>query len=102
MLHKEKLHCLYSSSKIFNVITSRILSWADHLSRTEESRSTLKILTDKFPGRVTLGISRRKWERNIRIDLKEIGVNTRNWINSVQDRDFLESSLNAAFKLRIL
>ena len=27
------------------------------------------------------------WEDNVRIDLKEIGVSTRNWIDSAQDRD---------------
>ena len=25
---------------------------------------------------------------NIRIDLKEIGINTRNWVDSAQDRDY--------------
>ena len=29
----------------------------------------------------------KKWEDNIKMDLKEIGVNVRNWIDSVQDRD---------------
>ena len=31
---------------------------------------------------------RRRWEGNIRIDLKEICFNTRNWVESVQDRDY--------------
>ena len=29
---------------------------------------------------------RRRWEDNIRMDLKEIDVNTRNWVDSAQDR----------------
>jgi hypothetical protein len=31
---------------------------------------------------------RRRWEDNIRMDLKEIGVYTRNWVDSTQDRDY--------------
>ena len=46
------------------------------------------MLTDKSTGQRPLGRSRRRWEDNIRIDLKEIGVNTRNCVNSAQDRDY--------------
>ena len=28
---------------------------------------------------------RRSWEDNDRMDLKEIGINTRNWVDSAQD-----------------
>ena len=41
----------------------------------EEGRSAF--LTGKRP----LGRPRRKWEDNIRMDLKEIGINTRNWVD---------------------
>ena len=30
----------------------------------------------------------RRWKDNLRMDLKEIGINTRNWIGSAQDRDY--------------
>ena len=30
----------------------------------------------------------RRWEDNIKMDLKEIGVNVRSWIDSNQDRDY--------------
>ena len=30
----------------------------------------------------------RRWEDNIMMDLKEIGVNVRSWIDSTQDRDY--------------
>ena len=29
-----------------------------------------------------------RWEDNIRMDLKEIGINTRNWVDSAQDREY--------------
>ena len=44
----------------------------------EEGRSPFKILTGKPSGKRPLGRPRRRCEDNIRRDLKEIGVNTRN------------------------
>ena len=38
----------------------------------------------------------RKWEDNIRMDLKEIGAKVRSWMDSVQFRDFSTALLNAA------
>ena len=46
----------------------------------EEGRSVFKILIGTPAGR-----SRHRWEDNIRMDLKEIGIDTRNWVDSVQD-----------------
>ena len=47
-----------------------------------------KILTDKPTGKRPLGRPRRRWEDNIRVDLKEIDTNTRNWVHSAEDRDY--------------
>ena len=38
-----------------------------------------------------LGRPRRIWEDNMRMDLKEIGINARNLVSSAKDRDYLES-----------
>ena len=56
-------------------------------SQNEEGRSAFKILTDKPTGKRPLGRPRRRWEDNIRMDLKEMGINTRNWVELSQDRD---------------
>ena len=40
-----------------------------------------------------------RWEENIIIDLKEIGINTRNWADSAQDRDYLRALVNTALNL---
>ena len=58
---------------------------AGHLARMEENRKASKILTCKPIGKRPLGRPRSRWEDNIRMDLKEIGFNTRNWINSAQE-----------------
>ena len=49
----------------------------------EIGRSVLIILTGKRTGKRR---SERRWEDNIRINLKEISVNTRNWIYSAQNK----------------
>ena len=70
------------------MIKSRRLKWAGHVARMKEGRSAFKILTCKPTGKRPLGRPRGRWEGNIRMDLEEIGISTRNWINSVQDRDY--------------
>jgi hypothetical protein len=52
---------------------------ASHVARMEEDRSAFKILTGT--GKTHLGRPRRRWEDNIRMDLKEIAINTRNWVH---------------------
>ena len=54
----------------------------------EEGRGAFKILTGKPTRKRPLGRPRRRCEDNITMDLKEIGINTRNWVDSVQDRDY--------------
>ena len=49
---------------------------------SQGGRSDFKILTDKPTRRKYLGRPRRRWEDNIRNNLREIGVITRNWVDS--------------------
>ena len=35
------------------------------------------------------------------MDLTEIGINMRNWVDSAQDRDYFKALVNAALALRI-
>ena len=44
----------------------------------EEDRNAFKILTGKPARKRPLGRIRRRWRDNIRMDLKEVGINTRN------------------------
>ena len=56
------------------------------------------MLTGTPAGKRLLRMPRRRWEDNIRKDLKEIGID---WIDSDQDRDYWRALVNAAFSLRI-
>ena len=60
------------------VIKSKRLRWGGHLAGIEEGRSAFKILTDKPTGKRPIGRPRCRWEGNSRMNLKEIGINTRN------------------------
>ena len=61
----------------------------------------MKILTGKPTGKRPLGRPRHRWEDNIRTDLKEVGINTRNWVDSAQDRNYWRALVNAALNLRV-
>ena len=47
----------------------------------EEGRSAFKILTGTPAGKRSLGRLRRRWEDNIRMGLKKVGISTRNWVD---------------------
>ena len=58
------------------------------------------MLTSRPTGKRLLGTPRHRWEDNIKMDLKEIGINTRNWLDSAQDRDNWRALVNVALDLR--
>jgi hypothetical protein len=62
----------------------------------------VEILTGTPAVKKPVGWPRRRWEDNIRMDLKEIGINTKNWVYSAQDSDCWRGLVNAALNLRVL
>ena len=100
-LHNEELHSVYHSPNIVKVIKSRRLRCAGHVSRMEDGRCDFKMLTSSSTGKRPLGRPRHRWEDNIKMDLKKIVINTRNWIDSAQDRDYWRAIVNAALNLRV-
>ena len=66
----------------------------------EEGRSAFKILTGKPTGKIPLGRPCSRWEDKIRMDLQEICINTRNWVDSAQDRNYWRALVNGALNLR--
>ena len=65
-----EFHSLYRSPNNVRVIKSRRLRWAGHVVRMEEDRGAFKIFTSTPAGKRSLGKFRRRWEDNIRMDLK--------------------------------
>ena len=54
----------------------------------EEDRSAFKIVPGKHTGKKPLGRLKRCWEDNITMNLKEKGIDTSNWVDLSQYRDY--------------
>jgi hypothetical protein len=54
----------------------------------------------KPEGRKKLGRPRRRWEDNIKTDLREVGWGT-DWMDLAQDRDRWEAVVNAVINIRV-
>jgi hypothetical protein len=86
-LHNKELHALYSSPNIILVIRSRRLRWAGHVARMGERRGSFRVLVRTSEGRRSLDRSRRRWVDKIKMDLREVGWGSMDWIDFAQDRD---------------
>ena len=62
-----------------------------HIARMEQGRSAFEMLRGKPTGKRHLGRPERRWEDNIRMNLKEISIYARNWVDSAEDKGLLES-----------
>jgi hypothetical protein len=60
-----------------------------------------RILFGKPEGKRPLGRPRRRWEDNIKMDLREIGNDEAKWIGLVQDRIQWRAFVNTVMKLRV-
>jgi hypothetical protein len=77
------------------------MRWAGHVARIGEGRGVYRVLVGRPEGKRPLGRPRRRWEDNIKIDLREIGINGANWIQLAQDivqwRAFVNTVMNLRF-----
>jgi hypothetical protein len=85
-LHNDELHNLYSSPNIIRVIKSRSMRWAGHVARIGERKGVYKVSVGRPEGKRPLGRPRRRWEENIKLDLREMGIDGATWIRLAQDR----------------
>jgi hypothetical protein len=100
-LHNDELHSLYSSSSIVRATISRGMRWAGHVGRIGEVRGVYRVLVGKPEDKRPPGRSRRMWEDNIKIDLKEIGMDEGNWIRLAQDRIQWRTFVNTVMNHRV-
>jgi hypothetical protein len=65
-----------------------------------KKRNAYRILMRKPEGKRPLGIPRRRWEDNIRMDLIQIGWGGMDWIDLAQDRDQWKAFVNTVMNLQ--
>jgi hypothetical protein len=80
-LHNEKFHNLYCSPSIIRTIKSRRMRWAGNVAGIGENRSGYRILLGETEGKRPLGRSRRRWENNSKVHLRELGWSCVDWID---------------------
>jgi hypothetical protein len=100
-LHNDELHSLYSSPNIVRVIKSRRMRWAGHVARMVEGRGVYRVLVGRPEGKRPLGRPRRSWEDNIKVDLREMGIDGRKWFQLAQDTVQWRACVNTIMNLRV-
>jgi hypothetical protein len=66
-----------------------------------EMRNAYRRLVGKAEGKRPLGRPRRRWVDNIKMDLREIGLDGMDWIELAQDRDQWRALVNTVMDLRV-
>ena len=72
-LHNEELSDLYSLPNIVRVVKSRRMRWTGHVAHMGQGRGLYRVPVGEPEGKRPLGIFRRRWEDNIKMDLQEVG-----------------------------
>jgi len=98
-LHNE-LRDLYSLPNIVRVVKSRRVRWAGHVAHMGEGRGVHRVLVGRPEGKRPLGRPRRRWEDNIKMDLREVGGGG-DWVKLAQDRDRWRALVNTVMNFRV-
>jgi hypothetical protein len=77
------------------------MRWAGHVAGMGEKSNAYRILVGEPEGKRPIGRSRRRWEDNIKMDVREIGWGGMDWIDLAQDRDQWRALVNTVMNLRV-
>jgi hypothetical protein len=66
-----------------------------------EGSGVHRVLVGKPEGERPLGRPRRRWEDNIKMDLKEVGGGYGKWMELAQDRDRWRALVSAVMNFRV-
>jgi len=99
-LNNEDLKDLYSLPSIVRVVKSRSMRWARHVARVGEGRGVHWVLVGKPEEKRPLGRPRRRWEDNIKMNLREVGGGG-GWMELAQDRDRWWALVNTVMNFRV-
>jgi hypothetical protein len=80
-LRNEEFHSLYHLPNIVKGRNKyRRLIWVGHVARMEENRRAINNFYRQTYRKDIFRKIKSRWKNNIKMDLKEISVNMRNWI----------------------
>ncbi|KAJ4448275.1 hypothetical protein ANN_10289 [Periplaneta americana] len=99
-LHNAELDLSYSSPDLIRDKT-RHLRWAGHVARMGESRNAYRVLVGRSEGKRSLRRPSRRGEDNIKMDLREVGYDRRDWINFAKDKGRWRAYVRVAKNLRV-
>jgi hypothetical protein len=77
------------------------MTWAGYVAHIGRKRNAYNILVGKPERKRPLGRPRRRWVDNIKMDLREVGWDGRDWIDLAQDRDRWRAHVNAVMNFRV-
>jgi len=95
-----KLHSLYSSPNIVSVIKSRRMRWAGHVACIGEGSGAYRVFVGWPEGKRLLERHRRRWEDNIKMDLRKTGTDGANCIRLAQDTVQWWAFVSTVMKIR--
>jgi hypothetical protein len=72
-----------------------------YFGRKSEGRGVYRVLVGKPESKRLLGRPRHRWEDNIKLDLREIGIDGSNLIRLAQDRVQWRAFVNTVMNLRV-
>jgi hypothetical protein len=67
----------------------------------EERRGVYRVLVGKPEGRRPLERPNRRWEDNIKMDLREVGCAGADWVDLAQNRDTWRALVYTVMNLRV-
>ena len=82
-------------------LKSRRLRWAGLAARIKQIRNTYRVLVGKPEGKKPFGRPRRRWEDNIKMDLREVGCDHRDWITLAEDRGPWRAYVRSVMNLQV-
>jgi hypothetical protein len=96
----EKIDSLYSSPNIVGMIKARRIRWVGHVVRMGEGRGVYRVLVGRLKVKRPLGRPRRRWEDNIKMDLRGVGIDGADIIRLAQDRVQWRAFVSTVMNLR--
>ena len=73
ILQEEEFRGRYCSPNVIRVKKSGRIRWAGHVKRMVQRGGVYRVSVGKTEGKRPLGIPKRRWENNVKVDLKAVG-----------------------------